>query len=101
MDSRAGAAHTSVPASPGHFHDGRKVPVRAAYADVSTDNHIKGSVVLFFDKHTEFLRKSGTGRNLIQNPRLPDDDPNIYVDDGKDARKDCNLNNPPDDEGGG
>jgi len=57
--------------------------------------------VLFFDKHTEFLRKSGTGRNLIQNPRLPDDDPNIYVDDGKDARKDCNLNNPPDDEGGG
>ncbi|MFP4026874.1 MAG: prepilin-type N-terminal cleavage/methylation domain-containing protein [Candidatus Brocadiia bacterium] len=62
---------------------------RAILADVSTSNHRKGSVILFYDTHVRFNEKNG--EDDVSNPHESCDDPNIYTDDGGDATEDCDL----------
>lgn len=62
---------------------------RAILADDSTDNHNKGSVILFYDTHIRFNEKNGT--DDVPNPHKSCDDENIYVDNGGDQDEDCDL----------
>jgi len=64
-------------------------PMRVVLADKDTLNHPMGAVLLSYDMHVEFTEESAPG--VVPNPKLPTEDPDIYVDDGLDEKKDCSL----------